>query len=319
MAQSGWVLPRLALGASWSPMVFDGTGILSLCYGDTDVSPPLTWLKFRPNIVPSYDVRQVASLNAPRAFARTGYGAKLRFDIEIAYDTNQLPGAGRGFLGSTSGADLSLDSLASIMARSAGGLVGSPGTPWPPYLFLTTTFQTGSEQWIPCEVDVDGSVPEQPYAIKTFVRSTAFSLSSRQTFQRIMTAYTSRTAAGFPSGTASIPAPSGGGPVFSTTITLFAPLDSAMNTSDQLLLLFNTYSYYLFTITAISAGRTSISAFTIGNAWPGAAAGLTYRTMKIDPVWQMPYWLFDTFAGVGPTSGYTFLPSFAKIIGQGQV
>jgi hypothetical protein len=319
----GALFPRLAIGASWNPVIFDGSAVVSMCYGDPDVSPPLVRVRFQPQAIPMHEIRQVASLTAPRSFIRSGYGLKLRFELIVAYETGfSFPSAP----GSTAGADATLDAIASIMGHSAGSLTGTQGSSFPPYLFLTTTYQTLLEQWIPVEVDVDDtSDKSQPYLVKTYAREMSFNLTTRQTFARAVTAYALRPQMLIPTGTASIGA-HGTGPPYAATITLTAPLDPSVTApGGVILLLFNTYSWFVFQVTNVSSNRLTITA-NCQAPWPSSGSGITYRTLApelgsagqyIPQLFQMPYWVFTQFAGLAPVAGWTSaLPSNVGIIGN---
>ena len=215
--------PRLALGASWASDSFDGTQILALCYGDPDLTPPMVYSKVSYNSIGIFNNRQVANSLAPRAFRRTGYGAKQRFDIEIAYETAVPPTWFLGFPGSNGGADASLDGIASILGRSAPGFNGTAGNPWPPYLFLTLTYQTNQEQWFAVEIDPTAGDPEldQPYLYaKNNIRMMSISLVSVQTWQQIQVLYSLYQQMTYGIGTANVPTTPGGSPPYTTVITL---------------------------------------------------------------------------------------------------
>jgi hypothetical protein len=313
------IQPRLAIGASWNPTTFDGTGILSLCYGDPDVNPPLNRVKFMAHTIPLADQRQVASLVAPRLFRRTGYGVKLRFDIEMLYETNTFPPINAGFPGSHGGADISLDAIASILGRSAGGTSGSAGSPSPPYLFLTTAYQTAFEQWIAVEVDPSAGNPEteEPYVLKTYLRQMALQLVSTQTWNRVQLRYAANPIVLTPSGTASVGA-SGSGPPYNATITLSAALQASLVAGDALLLLWPPYQWYRFVITSINGARTTITAQS-QQPWPSSISNTTYRTFHSEnaPFFWMPYWVFSDYANANLPQGFFPMPSLVQIIGGG--
>jgi hypothetical protein len=330
------ILPKLAIGASWNPDTFDRTGILSLCWSDPMVGPPpvgpLVRIGFKDTPVPVFDLRQTASLTAPRAFKRTGYGTKLRFDIEIVYETvAEDPGAnpyGLGVYG-REGDDNSLFSLASLMGNSSSGLTQPPFGLSPPYLFLTTTYQMQTEQWLPVELDPDdGSPPAIDLGPKTILRTMNLALITRQTYRRVTTQLipTTYVRMGDPSRIATLGAPIGAGPYFGT-VTFTSALDAIAQNFDAILVWFNNdngivggpYRWERLVMTSIAGNRLSASV-TAATPWPGIIGAPTtttgvYKIQTLDSLLRTPFYGFKVYAGAPPPSGMLPNQNSTQLIG----
>ncbi len=330
------ILPKLAIGASWNPDVFDRTGILSLCWGEPAVSPDLVRIGFHDTPVPVFDLRQVADLNAPRRFKRTGYGTKLKFDLEIAYTTsagnNSANPYGLGLYG-REGDDSSLFALASLLGNSTPGLSRSAFQPAPPYLFLTTTYQMFQEFWIPVELDPDdGSPPAVDLAPKTLIRTMSLGLITRQTYRRISTAYLTSTFVRLVSpasmvATLSFPA-AGAGP-FTGSITFTSALDPAVQIGDAILVWFNNnngivggpYRWERLVMTSIGGGRTS-GTVAAATAWPGPIGSPTtvpgvykIQIQESNSMWRTPAYSLTPYYGIALGPGMLPNADSTQLIG----
>jgi hypothetical protein len=312
------ILPKLAIGASWNPDVFDKTAILNLCWGDPGVGPPpngpLVKIGFHDIPVPVFDLRQVADLNAPRRFKRTGYGTKLRFELELVYETT----AGEPFDPYGLGGYGAEGTDASLLGNSTPGVVGTAFTNSPPYLFLSTTYQTFAEQWIPVEMDPDdGSPPTVDLGPKTILRTMSFALVSRYTYRRVVPNYIPSSFIRLPASskvlTVSYP-PTGVGP-FSGSVTFSTPLDPIVQTNDAILVWFlnqngivgGPYRWERWQLTSIAGNRLSANIIA-STAWPGpinpgtpTAPGI-YKTQTVNELWRMPLYGLTPYAGtvIGP-------------------
>lgn len=331
------ILPRLAIGASWNPTTFDRSAILSLCWGDPMVGPPpngpLVRIGFKDTPVPVFDLRQVASLTAPRAFKRTGYGTKLRFDLQIVYETvAQNPGAdpyGLGVYG-REGDDNSLFALASLMGNSTSGITRGQSFNSPPYLFLTTTYQQYNEQWIPVEFDPDdGSPPEIELGPKTIFRTMNLTLVTRQTYQKITMQLfpSSFIRMGNPSQIATLSYPASGSGPYSGTVTFTSAIDSIASSGDAILVWFNNnngivggpYRWERLLMTSLAGNRLSASVVS-ATPWPGPIGAPTtttgiYKIQTFDPLLRTPFYTFTAYAGGGLPSGMLPNENATQLIG----
>lgn len=325
----GFILPRLAIGLSQSPNVFDKSAVLPLCYSDPPSlrGPAFVKLVFQDHADPIYAVREVTDFTSPRGFRRTGYGTRLRWLVSLSFETvspsSQFGGAGAvGLLPDTPGGlatpfspnqfptDNSLFSLASAFGRSSPGVgsgdpITAPGPDNPPYMFLTTSYQMSDEQWWPVELSSTASqtTAEQPFTLKTFVRTMDFEFTTRKTYNRVFCQYEAALVVHSGSGTVTgLTAPSAGRTV--ATITLSAALRADMNVGDTILIRFENvasgggpFVFYRFNITSINGPRTTIQANCPTPPWPYGAGPLTmnYWTQQVDPFYFTPLYMVDPF------------------------
>jgi hypothetical protein len=328
--------PRLAIGASWNPDIFDKSAILSLCYGDPGVGPPpngnLVKLGFRDVPVPVFDLRQVADLNAPRRFKRTGYGTKLRFEIDLTYETTAGDPPNLYALGTygAEGTDASLFALASLLGNSTPGISRAAFNITPPYLFLTTNYQAFQEQWLPVEMDPDdGSPPDVSMGPKTILRTMSFALVTRQTFRRVSLTYQPALFTRLPavSKIASVTYPAVGSGPYTGTVTFTTALDPIANIQDVLLVWYfnlngivgGPYRWERWVMTSIAGNRLSATIVS-AQPWPGPIGGGTtvpafYKIQTADQIWRMPVYAITPYTGTLPPSGMTPNANETQLIG----
>lgn len=325
------IIPRLAIGASWNPNVFDRTGILSLCWGDPGVGPtpygPLIAVKFQDNAVPLLTARETATRFAPRSAKRTGYGSRLKWDLTLTYETNASNPLGAY---GQEGTDNSLFALAGILGQSASGIVGAAFGQRPPYLFLTTTYQDFQEQWIPVELDpADTTDPRQPFGPKTWLRSMDLSLVSRQTYSLISSFYvpslyvrqatSTLTLASFPL--------SGVGP-WTGSVNFSAPLDPIAQVGEAILVWYSNlggltggpYVWHRWILTSIAGDRLSASIISQQQALGAITVPATYRiTSSTTEISRMPNYTLVPFSGLAPAKGFVPNDARTQLIGGGLI
>jgi hypothetical protein len=311
--------PRLAIGVSQTPGSFDGTGVLSLCYGDPFITPPLNRVLLLDSPYSYFAVREVASPNAPRQFRRTGFGTALKFDIHIELETGWTGGGAYAAIWN----DSAMFSLASILGLSAGGAqLSAPGAAFPNYLFVTTNYQTQFEQWIPVDLDPNNQTDTQtPFMFKTWVRGFDLAFISQQTYERIFRADVPsknvQVGAGF---ITNLTNPTSSNP-FLGTMTLSQPLSAgpvppAINVGDAIMgfIQGNVFAPYRFIITSIDGTRKSIGIASY-QSWVGGAYNAAYWTQQDDPFYRTPFYQFNAYNGPVPATGFNLLPNFCGVIG----
>lgn len=331
------IIPRLAIGASWNPDTFDKSGILSLCWGDPGVGPtplgPLILVHFNDYVVPVFDMRETAAINAPRAAKRTGYGSRLKVDLSVAYETNTSNPA---LLYGQEGCDNSLLALAGLFGQSTGGGVLAPFSGFPPYLFLTTTYQMAEEQWIPIELDpADVTDPRQVLSPKTFLRTLDFTVVSRNTYRRISSYYIPTYHVEQPpdSVVTSLSAPSGGLPPFTGNVVVNGSgIHPKAVVGDAIMVWFpnqgglpgGPYLWVRLVLSSIASNRLSATV-SATHGWPSAVNYPTTNpaVYKIQlgqtEISRTPNYTLTPFAGSGPNVGFTANLAQTKLIGGGQI
>lgn len=324
------IIPRLALGASWNPNVFDRTGILSLCWGDPGVGPtpygPLIAVKFQDHVVGLLQARETASKVAPRSAKRTGYGSRLKWDLTLTYETN-APNPTGAYAGE--GTDNSLFAIAALLGQSASGVAGAAFSQRPPYLFLTTCYQDFNEQWIPVELDpADTTDPRQPFGPKTWLRSMDISLVSRQTYSSISSFYVpslyvrpsvaTLTLGAFPL--------TGIGP-FTGSVNFSAPLDPIAQVGEAILVWYSNlgglgggpYVWHRWILTSIASNRLSASIISQQQALATPVPATFRVTSSTSEISRMPNYTLVPFAGAAPVKGFVPNDPRTQLIGGGLI
>lgn len=261
---------RLAIGASCTHDVFDGTAILNLCPRDPFVSGQdgnLVTVSCRDSLDPMAAPRVAADKVAPQQVFHTGNGAQLAWEITLVVGLSRLGFLPPFALAKPEVNDGSLWHLASLLGLTAGTVDYEPGTAFPPYLYLTTNYQHYLEQWFPVEVDPNNAVqaPFTQYFSNSRVpqaREMTFRVIARENYKKVLPAY-------FPSFfVADVPGvlvdlfpaltPELGG--FTTTVHLTAQLPAELGLLDALLLnLANSiYGWKLFSILTIDGTRRNL-------------------------------------------------------------
>jgi len=306
------ILPRLAIGASWNPTTFDGTAILPLCYGDPDLpgSPTqaLVRVGFVDSVEPLFDIREVAVLDAPRQLRRTGYGSRLTFSLELVFET-----AGSGV--SLDPTDSSLFSLASLTGMTAsGGTLAPVSGLSPPYLFLTTTYQTVAQQWIPVEIDpqASGSDLNQDFPLtKTWLRRIALRFVTQKVWRRIDVTYLSAVSVRQFAGVTAVASDG-------SSMTFNAAVPGDVVPGHWILArLAGQYGWFLFEILTIAGNRLSVTC-SPKDGVPAAMAVPNYaRVMVPDPYLRMPSYSFYTYPGGAglPNPAFKALTANTQLIG----
>ncbi len=267
---------RLAIGASCTPGEFDGTAILNLSWRDPWVGTAqcgnLISLTVHDAFDPIWVGRVGVSKTTPQRLYRTGSGGRLAWDVTMVVATSRL-----GFLPPFASPkpevnDGSLWHLASLFGLSAESVEFVAGSPYPPYLWLTTSYQHQQEQWFQVEIDPINMTTidaiEFTPGLKTQARSLHVRFVSVESFKKAMPAY-------FPSlnvleiagiTVTNIPPTTSAMGGWTTAITLSAPLPDKIGSQsiglmDALLLNLNNgpYSWKLGTITAISDDRLTVT------------------------------------------------------------
>jgi hypothetical protein len=325
---------RLAIGASCRPDLFDGTAILNLCSRDPGISPPygnLVSQTVHDGLDTIAAPRVGASKTAPEALFRTGKGVRIAWDITLRVETSRL-----GFIQQSAAVkpevnDGSLWHLASLLALSAEDpLEIESGNPFPPYLFLTVNYQHPQEQWFRVELDPNASSAsgaaigpmEFNPETKTAERTLNVRLVTSENFKRVLPAlYPSfnvnpvecETVTALPPLTA---VPGG----FQTSLTLEDPLPdldeqgTPLGLMDGMLLnLANSvYGWKLFTITALSDDRITVTLFSPTNLSGayliGPSGPIGFRTVTRNPGVMLPMYhctrYDNSVAARGPQTPY---------------
>ena len=336
----GYILPRVALGRSKSPTVFDGTGILNLCYRDPGVGANLVMANLRDYPLSEYEVHDMADINGPSAFQRTGRGSRYQFDLSLLYETTRIGAPNNtGPVSCVGWPDWetnegSMDDIASMLGLSTTGIDPDPAAP---YLFLTTSFHCDTEFWIPVEPADSENSPMAPSAQtaaaklrdKTFNKDANYSFVTKLAYQHLYKTMIPSKMLSWP-GTgwwvSSMPAPGGNAPYTGTlTITNSAGATPFIGPNtlpqiypggvpqivvgDWIIVRFSQWNWYRLTVTSITGYNIG---FTTATRWPqGFQVGtlqLPYQIARNDPNAITPAYFLTDFAGNGVTGSYPRFP-----------
>ncbi len=275
---------RPAIGLSSTHDSFDGTAILNLCVGDPGVGGDCGNLikcdvRHFPDLTAQWLPREGASKVTPNQALRSGFGIRPAWELSIIVGTSRL-----GFLAPNAPArpevnDGSFWHLMSILGESQSDVDLEPPALFAPYLYFTPNYQTFKEQWFPVGIDPANSTIGPPSFVtnaeRLSIQEMTIRLVARETYLRCIPAY-------FPSiNVCEVPgititalpplvAALGG---FTTTATLSAPLPTLTGQGEEyglmdgmLVNLAGTlYGWKLFTITALSSDRQTVTLFSATN------------------------------------------------------
>lgn len=294
------ILPKLALRITTHPTDYtsgiqatinlDMSNTANIYAGDPNGDGQMIYSACVDSQLPVYTMREILSTTSTRSLIRTGYGVRLKFDVEVEwvsyrnYFSNTNPTNGGSWV-----ADL--DTIVNYL----GGSTTGANDDYERYFWLCPSYQTPDEQWIRVEPDADSF--NTGFGSKTWTRKMTCSFIASDLYKAISRATRSVGWTFTGDGTVSVTSPPGTTITGSGTYFLrdFYPGYQIQIGSD------------LWDIDAVGS-NTSMTVTPRGFVSSHVAAAYTVIQSGDNTIknWYYPVYTFTTFAGTQYGWGYNW-------------